>query len=153
MQVSTLCYVRRGGRTLMLHRTKKDRDVHKGKWNGLGGKLESGESPEECVAREVREESGLTIYSPKLRGVMTFPEFKDREDWLVFLFTAEQFDGEMTESHEGRLEWINDAEIFNLCLWEGDKYFLRWLEHPRFFSAKFCYQDGALIKHEVTFYD
>lgn len=137
----------------MLHRIKKDRDVHQGKWNGLGGKLEPGETPEECVVREVREESGLTIHRPKLRGVMTFPEFKDQEDWLVFLFTAEQFEGDMVESPEGHLEWIDDAEVLGLRLWDGDKYFLGWLEQPRFFSARFCYSNGALMKHEVTFYD
>lgn len=153
MQVSTLCYLRRDGKTLMLHRIKKDCDIHAGKWNGLGGKIEAGESPEDCVIREVREESGLTIFRPRLRGVMTFPEFKDKEDWLVFVFTVDEFEGNLIESAEGRLEWIPDEKIFDLRLWEGDKYFLEWITRPVFFSAKFCYQNGSLLKHEVTFYE
>lgn len=152
MQVSTLCYLQRDGKTLMLHRIKKDRDIHAGKWNGLGGKLEAGETPEECVIREVREESGLTIERPRLCGVMTFPEFKDQEDWLVFVFIACQFDGQLIESAEGHLEWIADEKIFDLPLWEGDKYFLEWLTRPEFFSAKFCYKNAQLLKHEVVFY-
>jgi len=136
----------------MLHRVKKDRDIHAGKWNGLGGKIERGESPEECVIREVREESGLKIHQPELRGIMTFPDFKDQEDWLVFLFVAHDFEGELIESPEGRLEWIPDDDVFGLTLWEGDKYFLTWLKTPEFFSAKFYYQSGRLLNHEVLFY-
>ena len=137
----------------MLHRIKKDKDVHKGKWNGLGGKLHAGETPEECVRREVKEESGLDIPSPKLRGVMTFPEFKDQEDWLVFLFTADEFCGDLIECDEGVLQWVPDEDIPNLKLWEGDKYFLEWLKSGKFFSAKFCYKDGNLTHHEVKFYE
>lgn len=137
----------------MLHRVKKDADVHKGKYNGLGGKFLPGETPEECVIREVKEESGLNIVDPQLRAVMTFPAFKDNEDWLVFLFTADQFSGEMTECLEGELKWIDDKELLNLHLWEGDKMFLTWLEKDQFFSAKFCYKDGKLMDHKVTFYD
>ena len=136
----------------MLHRVKKDKDVHEGKWNGLGGKFELGESPEECVIREVKEESGFQITEPRLRGVMSFPEFKDNEDWLVFLFTADQFEGEMIESDEGELEWIKDEDLLGLNLWEGDKYFFKWLEDDKFFSAKFCYKNKKLIKHSVVFY-
>jgi len=91
MHVSTLCYINDGHKTLMLHRVKKKDDVHEGKWNGLGGKFIAGESPEDCVIREVKEESGLDITKPTFCGVMTFPEFKDGEDWLVFLFRADQF--------------------------------------------------------------
>ncbi len=136
----------------MLHRNKRDADVHKGKYNGLGGKFHPGESPEDCVIREVREESGLTMKNPRLRGVMTFPEFKDQEDWIVFLFTATEFEGNLEECDEGELEWIDDQKLSELRLWEGDKYFLSWLEQEKFFSAKFCYRDGQLIDHEVTFY-
>lgn len=151
-QVSTLCYLKRGGKTLMLHRIKKERDIHKDKWNGLGGKIHAGETPEECVIREVKEESGYDIVAPQLHGVMTFPEFKDKQDWLVFLFTADRFSGEEIESDEGRLEWIEDEKLFDLHLWEGDKYFLEWLKQDKFFSARFCYKDGALTHHDVTFY-
>lgn len=152
MLASTLCYLRKDGKTLMLHRIKKDADVHKGKYNGLGGKFLPGETPEECVVREVREESGLEIKNPRLRAVMTFPEFKDHEDWLVFLFTADQFSGEISECNEGELKWIDDKDLLKLHLWEGDKLFLTWLEKDQFFSAKFYYKNGNLIDHKVTFY-
>ncbi|MFT5387814.1 MAG: 8-oxo-dGTP diphosphatase [Candidatus Omnitrophota bacterium] len=152
MLASTLCYLKKDGKTLMLHRIKRDKDVHEGKWNGLGGKFEEGESPEECVIREVREESGLDIVAPRLRGVMTFPKFKDDEDWVVFLFTSDDFSGDMIECDEGELHWVEDKEVYNLKLWEGDKYFLKWLEEGRFFSAKFCYVNKDLIKHDVVFY-
>jgi 8-oxo-dGTP diphosphatase len=150
--LSTLCYVQKEDKTLMLHRIKKDKDIHQGKWNGLGGKLEAGESPEDCVIREVREESGLLIEKPKFRGVMTFPAFKGSEDWTVFLFTADQFKGELQECAEGHLEWIANEKIADLNLWEGDKYFLKWLEKDLFFSAKFIYKEKKLIDHSVVFY-
>src|SRR5437016_5080550 len=93
--VATLCYLKSNGKTLMMHRNKKPGDVHKGKWNGLGGKLDAGESPDDCVVREIREESGLSIRDPRLRGVITFPLFKPGEDWLVFVYTASRFDGDL----------------------------------------------------------
>ena len=151
MLASTLCYIKQDGKTLMLHRVKKDKDVHKGKYNGLGGKFNAGETPLECVTREVKEESGLDILNPQLHGVMTFPEFKDNEDWLVFLFTATEFSGDMKECDEGNLEWILDEDLTNLPLWEGDKYFLDWLKEDRRFFAKFTYKDGKLIDHSVEF--
>jgi 8-oxo-dGTP diphosphatase len=150
--VATLCYVRSGGRTLMLHRNKKEGDVHRGKWNGLGGKLDAGESPDECVVREVREESGLTVADARLHGVLTFPAFREGEDWLVFVYTASRFTGELGECAEGTLEWIDDAKVSSLPLWEGDRIFLPWLSQDRFFSAKFVYRDGRLAGHEEKFY-
>lgn len=150
--VATLCYLRSGGRTLMLHRNKKKGDAHLGKWNGLGGKLESGESPDECVVREVREESGLTILDPRLRGVLTFPAFKDREDWLVFVYTATRHEGTLGECAEGDLEWVDDAKLLDRPMWEGDRVFLPWLDGERFFSGKFVYRDGRLASNEVRFY-
>lgn len=150
--VATLCYVRSGGRTLMLHRNKKEGDVHRGKYNGLGGKLDAGETPEECVIREVREESGLRVPDPRLRGVLTFPAFKDGEDWLVFVYTATAFEGELGECAEGTLEWVDDGKILDLPLWEGDREFLPWLDGDRFFSAKFTYRGGALAGSSVRFY-
>ncbi len=153
MLASTLCYLQRDGQTLMLHRIKKDKDVHEGKYNGLGGKFHPGETPEDCVVREVKEESGLDVHRPVLRGVMTFPEFKDGEDWLVFLYTARDFSGELKECDEGVLCWIDDDKLTDLHLWEGDRYFLNWLRQDKFFSARFCYKDGRLIDHDVVFYD
>ena len=149
---ATLCYVRSGGRTLMMHRNKKEGDVHRGKWNGLGGKLDAGESPEECVIRELREESGLTIIEPRLRGVLTFPAFKNGEDWLVFVYTAARFEGSLGACAEGDLEWVEDARLMTLPLWEGDLIFLPWLDQEKFFSGKFSYVDGCLTRHEVSFY-
>ena len=149
---ATLCYVRSGGRTLMLHRNKRKGDAHLGKWNGLGGKMEPGESPDECVAREVREESGLAISDARLRGVLTFPAFLDGEDWLVFVYTATRFTGELVEGPEGELSWVDDAKILGLPLWEGDRVFLPWLEEARFFSAKFTYREGRLVGHDERFY-
>lgn len=136
-----------------MHRVKKDRDIHEGKYNGLGGKFLPGESPQECVVREVREESGLTIHNPSLRGVMTFPAFKGEEDWLVFLFTATEFSGELTGCEEGLLEWVPDEKLGDLNLWEGDHLFFEWLKQPKFFSAKFIYKQKKLIDHSVVFYD
>lgn len=150
--LATLCYIKHNGRTLMLHRVKKENDVHQGKWNGLGGKLLPGETPEECVTREVQEESGLILQEPRLRGIMTFPDFTPSEDWYVFLFTANQFSGTQIESPEGHLEWIEDDRLFDLPLWEGDYIFLKWLEQERFFSAKFVYKNKQLIDHSVVFY-
>ncbi|MDD5303541.1 MAG: 8-oxo-dGTP diphosphatase [Elusimicrobia bacterium] len=149
---ATLCYVRSGGRTLMMHRNKKEGDVHRGKWNGLGGKLDAGESPDECVIREIREESGLTLLDPRLRGVLTFPAFKGGEDWLVFVYTATRFEGTLGVCSEGDLEWVDDARLAGLPLWEGDLIFLPWLEQERFFSGKFTYLDGRLVSHEASFY-
>jgi 8-oxo-dGTP diphosphatase len=136
----------------MLHRIKKANDVHQDKWNGLGGKLQAGEMPEACVIREVREESGLIIEKPRLRGIITFPEFTPGEDWYAFLFTADRFTGELIDSPEGRLEWVKDSRLFDLPMWEGDYIFLKWLEQERFFSAKFIYKDKKLIEHSVIFY-
>ena len=150
---STLCYIQHNGKTLMLHRVKKDKDIHKGKYNGLGGKFLPGETPLECVKREVKEESGLEISNPRLRGVMSFPEFKDKEDWLVFLFTVNEFQGDLQSCDEGNLQWVPDEDLLNLHLWEGDKFFLTWLKEDRRFFAKFIYKEGNLIEHSVEFFD
>lgn len=157
MKLATLCYVkdRKKGKTLMLHRVKKEQDMHEGKWNGLGGKFEQGETPEECVIREVREESGLTIKNPMLKGVLTFPLFSDQEDWRVFIFVAEDFEGQVIPSedaNEGDLEWVDDSELQKLNLWEGDRIFMNWLDGKGFFSGKFVYENKKLKDHKVVFY-
>jgi 8-oxo-dGTP diphosphatase len=109
------------------HRNKKANDIHEGKWNGLGGKFEAGETPEECVVREVYEESGLSIRNPKLFGLLMFPNFKGN-DWYVFVFTVSEFSGELIDSPEGKLEWIPDEKIRNLNLWESDHLFMPWIQ-------------------------
>lgn len=152
MQLATLCYLMDGEKTLMLHRIKKKNDVHEGKWNGLGGKFEAGETPEECAIREVKEESGLLMKNPRLHGFITFPMFDGKKDWYVFLFTAKEFEGELIDSHEGKLEWIDDDKLLELNLWEGDRIFIPWLFQEKFFSAKFIYEDGKYINHSVEFY-
>lgn len=152
MKLATLCYVFNGNKVLMINRNKRENDMHLGKWNGLGGKFNSGETPEECVIREVYEESGLLIKDPDLKGFLTFPAFDDEEDWYVFVFIAKKFTGKLRESEEGELEWIEWEDVFKLPLWEGDKYFLEWLNQDRFFSAKFIYKNARYITHSVVFY-
>lgn len=152
MKLATLCYVRSAGKTLMVHRTKKANDMHMGKWNGLGGKLEAGETPEECAVREVLEESGLCISNPILKGLLTFPAFANDEDWYAFVFIATQFEGQLIDSPEGVLEWVDDAELLRLNLWDGDRIFIPWLDQPGFFSGKFLYKNGEFIGHQTVFY-
>lgn len=153
MKLATLCYLKMDGKTLMIHRIKKENDMHQGKWNGLGGKLNPGESPEDCVIREVREESGLNISDPLLKGFLTFPRFSNEEDWYAFVFVARKIEGQLIESEEGVLKWIDDEQLLNLELWEGDLIFLPWLERPGIFSGKFIYQEGKLVEHSVIFYE
>jgi 8-oxo-dGTP diphosphatase len=154
MKLATLCYIidREKNSTLMLHRIKKENDIHEGKWNGLGGKFEPNETPEECVIREVKEESGLIISSPYLHGLITFPLFDGKDDWYVFLFTADKFEGALMTSDEGHLEWIHNDKIPSLNLWEGDQIFIPWLFGKKFFSAKFVYNNKKLTDFNVNFY-
>ncbi|MGB5849540.1 MAG: 8-oxo-dGTP diphosphatase [Ignavibacteriaceae bacterium] len=154
MKLATLCYVidKNRNSTLMIHRIKKENDYHRGKWNGLGGKFEQGESPEECAVREIEEESGLKVKRIKMKGFITFPMFDGKEDWYVFLFTAEEFEGEVIDSNEGKLDWIPNNKLTEINLWEGDKYFIPWLFKEKFFSAKFIYENGNYRSHKVYFY-
>lgn len=150
MKLATLCYIRQNGKTLMLHRVKKKNDIHQDKWNGLGGKFLPGESPEECAIREVSEESGLRMINPRLKGILTFPEFSANEDWYVFVFLATEFEGELIESSEGNLEWISDDDLLDLNLWEGDRHFLKWLNKEVIFSGKFYYKNGNLLDYTMN---
>lgn len=153
MKVATSCYITKDNKTLMLHRIKKKDDVHKGRWIGLGGKIEQGETPEDCVIREVKEESGLTLKNPILRGILTFPKFDKNEDWYVFLYTATEVEGELQECNEGVLQWIDNDKILDLNILEGDKLFLGWLKQYKMFSAKLVYDNGELIEHKLVVYD
>lgn len=152
MKLATLCYVRRPGQTLMIHRIKKPNDMHQGKWNGLGGKLEAGETPEECAIREIYEESGLQVQNLTLKGLLTFPGFANDEDWYAFVFISDRFKGELIDPPEGFLSWIENSQLMDLNLWEGDRIFLPWLDQPGIFSAKFVYLDNRLVSHDVVFY-
>ncbi len=118
MKLATLCYLRQNGKTLMVHRIKKPNDIHEGKWNGLGGKFEPGETPEECARREIFEESGLRVKKLVLKGLLTFPLFARDEDWYAFVFVATDFEGSLIESPEGTLQWIDDAKLLDLNLWD-----------------------------------
>jgi len=135
----------------MVHRVKKANDIHEGKWNGLGGKFETGETPEECVIREIFEESGLSIQNPKLCGLLMFPQSKGN-DWYVFVYTASDFTGELIDSPEGKLEWIPDEKILDLNLWESDHIFMSWMREGKFFSAKFEYEGDKMCGYNVVFH-
>lgn len=152
MILATLCYLKHDNKTLMLHRVKKENDIHQNKWNGLGGKFHAGETPEECVIREVEEESGFRIRDPALKGILTFPEFSHGQDWYVFVFVSSDFKGEQIISSEGHLEWIDDDKLLQLPLWEGDKHFLEWIDKEVFFSGKFYYRNGKLTDHSMIVY-
>jgi 8-oxo-dGTP diphosphatase len=151
MILATLCYVKHDGHTLMVYRNKKLNDIHEGKWNGLGGKFEARETPEECVIREIHEESGLFIHNPKLCGLLMFPNFKG-DDWYVFVFTANEFSGELIDSPEGKLEWIPDEKLHSLNLWESDHIFMPWIQEGKFFSAKFEYEGDTMRGYDVVFH-
>ncbi|HLG32751.1 MAG TPA: 8-oxo-dGTP diphosphatase [Ignavibacteriaceae bacterium] len=154
MKLATLCYVidKQNKSTLMIHRIKKQNDYHRGKWNGLGGKFNPGESPEECAVREIKEESGLTVENIKLKGFITFPLFDGKEDWYVFLFTAYDFTGNLIDSPEGKLDWVPNDKLTEINLWDGDKIFIPWLFEEKFFSAKFNYESGRFVDYTVIFY-
>ncbi len=143
---STLCYVTRGNDVLMLHRVKKKNDVNKDKWVGIGGKFEPGESPDECLLREAKEETGLTLTSWRCRGVVTF--LSDCwEGEYMYLFTADGFEGTLTECDEGDLQWVSRDFLDQLPKWEGDRIFLDllWQEAP-FFLLTLRYQGDHLMQ-------
>lgn len=143
---TTLCYIERGGKYLMLHRVKKQQDINKDKWVGIGGHFEQDESPEECLLREVKEETNLTLNSYTLRGIITFMSDKWQTEYM-FLYTADDFSGELSDCSEGELEWIAKEKVYDLPLWEGDKIFFRLLEErAAFFSLKLRYEGDTLAE-------
>ena len=144
---TTLCYIRRGGDYLMLHRIKKHNDLNQDKWIGVGGKFEDKESPEDCLLREVREETGLTLTSYRYRGIVTFVSDRWPTEYM-HLFTADSWTGEVKECDEGVLEWLPRARLLELPHWEGDAVFLELIarEEQPFFSLKLCYQGETLTQ-------
>ena len=139
MIISTLCYIEKDNQWLMLHRNKKSIDPNGGKWIGVGGKLEPNESPDECILREVYEETGLQLEQMQLRGILTFilPKW---ENEITFLYTANKFTGTLTNCCEGELQWIDKDKVLELNLWEGDTHFLpKLLENNDFFTMKLVY--------------
>lgn len=146
MKNTSLCYIERGNEYLMLHRVKKENDENRDKWIGIGGKFEPGESPEECMAREMREETGLTPTAWRYRGIVTFVS----DEWgteYMHLFTCDAFTGAIRECDEGDLEWIDREALLSLPMWEGDKIFLRLISTDApFFSLKLCYSGDKLTR-------
>ena len=153
MRNVTLCYIEENGKYLMLHRTKKENDINKDKWIGVGGKFEDKESPEECVRREVKEETGLTLNSCKLRSIVTFVSSNCETEYM-YIFTSNDFSGELIECTEGELKWIDKEKIMELNLWEGDKVFLDRIKNENypFFTAKLEYEDDKLVYSKVNEY-
>lgn len=144
-EFTTLCYVEHEGKVLMLNRNKKKQDINKDKYIGIGGHLEHGESPEECILREAFEETGLTLHNPKLRGMITF--VIDDYDEYSFLYTCDDFEGELRECDEGELVWVEKERVRELPLWEGDREFLPMLwEESGFFTIKLVYVNDRLTE-------
>ena len=150
-ELTTLCYLEKDECYLMLHRVKKEKDINKDKWIGVGGHFEYGESPEECLLREVREETGLTLTSFRMRGIVTFLYGEDVVEYM-HLFTADGFEGEMTDCDEGELVWVPKEQVLDLPIWEGDKEFFRLLEEDRpFFSLKLVYDKEGTLRETKVF--
>ena len=146
MKQTTLCYLERGDEYLMLHRTKKENDENHDKWIGVGGKFEANESPEDCMRREVLEETGLTVRNFRYRGIVTFVS-DIYEPQYMHLFTVTGWMGEARECDEGELAWIKKQKLFDLTLWQGDRIFLKLLEEDApFFSLKLTYQGDELTE-------
>ena len=153
MFLSTLCYLEKDGKYLLLHRSKDTpNDVNDGKWIGVGGKFLPGESPEECVCREVLEETGLVLDDYTLRGILTFSS-QGWEDECIFVYTASAFHGHEIECTEGELQWISFDKLFSLNLWEGDRIFLKLLmEGSPLFSLKLSYEQDRLVESTLKEY-
>lgn len=146
MRNTTLCYIEHNGSYLMLHRTKKENDQSHDKWLGIGGKFEDRESPEECILRETREETGLTLTSYRYRGIVTFVSDIWETEYM-HLFTADGFTGTLIDCDEGDCVWISREKLLSLPMWEGDRIFLNLLFDPKhpFFSLKLEYQGDTLV--------
>lgn len=143
---TTLCYVLRGDEVLMLHRVKKQNDINKDKWIGIGGKFEENESPDECLLREAKEETGLMLTSWRCRGIVTFLDERGNGEYM-YLFTADGFTGELTPCDEGELQWVSRDFLDGLPKWEGDQIFLDLLwEDAPFFLLKLRYDGDKLVE-------
>ena len=152
MKNTTLCYIEQDDKYLMLHRVKKEHDENHDKWIGVGGKFEDGESPEDCLLREVKEETGLTLKTFSYRGLVTFVSDEYGTEYM-HLFTATEYEGELQDCEEGELVWIPKTDMEKLNLWEGDKVFLRLLDESKeFFSLKLTYRGDTLVETVVTRY-
>ena len=146
MHNSTLCYITQGDQVLMLHRVKKQNDINKDKWIGIGDKFEVEESPDECLLREAKEETGLTLTSWRCRGVVTFLNTGCDGEYM-YLFTADGYEGQLKECDEGDLQWVSRDFLHSLPMWEGDKIFLDllWSNAP-FFLLTLRYDGDKLVE-------
>ena len=152
MILSTLCYIEKDDKYLMLHRTKKKNDINKDKWLGVGGKIEERESPEECVIREVKEETGLTLKNYQLRGIVTYVSNKWETEYM-YVFTANEFEGNLIKCDEGDFKWIEKEKMATLPTWEGDHIFVDKLQKDDgFFSVKFEYDGEKLVRYHLKEY-
>ena len=151
--LTTLCYIEKDDCYLMLHRIKKQNDINKDKWIGVGGHFEFGESPEDCLLREVKEETGLTLTSYRFRALITFVSDK-QEPEMMCLFTADAFTGKLITCDEGELVWVDKREVPKLPTWEGDAIFLERLlaDEERFFTLRLVYEGDKLVEKSVNFY-
>ena len=149
---TTLCYIEKDGAYLMIHRIKKQKDMNKDKWIGVGGKFEAEESPFDCARREIFEETGLKIRNLRYRGIVTFVSNEYGTEYM-HLFTSNEYDGEINyDCDEGKLEWVKKEEINSLPIWEGDKIFFKLLdEESRFFSLKLCYEGDKLVSSTIEY--
>ena len=154
MKNTTLCYIKQNDKYLMLHRTKKSDDPNEGKWIGIGGHMEDGESPEECVVREVREETGLVLKEFRYRALVTFTSDLYETEYM-HLFTADIFEGAITDNcEEGELEWIESDKVMELPMWEGDRMFIPLIrdDDTGFFSMKLIYESDKLVDCDLYMY-
>jgi 8-oxo-dGTP diphosphatase len=150
MQNTTLCYIEENDSYLMLHRIKKENDINKDKWIGIGGKFQNGESPEECILREAKEETGLTLNNLEYRGIVTFVSDKTFTEYM-HLFYCNNFSGTLIDCEEGNLEWVKKSNLNNLEHWKGDEIFLNLIEMKvPFFSLKLEYENGILIDAKLN---
>nr|WP_300654455.1 8-oxo-dGTP diphosphatase [uncultured Anaerobutyricum sp.] len=152
MNFTTLCYIEKENKYLMLHRTSKKKDGNKDKWIGVGGHFEKGESPEECLLREVKEETGLELTSYQFRGIVTFISDEWPDEYMC-LYTADRYTGDIGNCDEGELVWVEKEKIMDLNIWEGDKIFLKLLmENQQFFSLKLEYKGDKLVNTVLNKY-
>lgn len=152
---ATICYIDNGHELLLMYRNKKPNDVHEGKWISVGGKLEAGETPDECARREILEETGLVVKKMDFKGMITFPDFTPNEDWYTYVFKITEFEGQLIDCVEGTLEWVPYDQVLSKPTWEGDYEIFKWiLEDAPFFSAKFVYDaHQKLVDRQVQFYE
>lgn len=149
---TTLCYIEKNNKYLMLHRVKKKKDINKDKWIGVGGKFEENETPDECLIREVHEETGLTLTEYRLRGVVTFLS-NEYEGEYMYLYTASEFVGDLIDCNEGELVWVDKNTVMELPTWEGDRLFLEELmRDSKFFTMKLRYEGDKLVESNKKYH-